>query len=266
MYRLIFCDLDGTVITYERVLRPAVRDAMQAVVDAGKFITLCSGRGYQLLKPFMGTVPMNAPLVGCNGGLIVEPATRKVLYIRPMPLLMAHDLLCWCGRERQEAWAYLDDLETMLEYRPDEGGAVLRRDGEIVARTGDPATLLTRPPHKMIVLLASAELVPPVIARLQAHLGNQARVLASSPRVIEILLPGISKADAMSRVAAHLGIRRDETLAVGDGDNDVEMLEWAACGIAMANGTEKARAAADWIAPGVEADGLALALRRFVLN
>jgi Cof subfamily protein (haloacid dehalogenase superfamily) len=266
MYRLIFCDLDGTVITYERVQHPAVHEAMQAVADAGRFITISSGRGYQLLKPFLSSVVINAPLVGCNGGLIVDPATREVLYVRPMPLAMAKDILHWCQSEKFEVWAYLDDLETMLEWRPDGSGAVLRRDGELVAQMADPQSALTRPPHKLIVLPGSAARVPTVLALLQRHLGDQARALASSPKVIEVILPGVSKADAMSRVATLVGVAREETLAIGDGDNDVEMLEWAACGIAMGNGTERAKAAADWIAPTVEEDGLAVALRRFVLE
>jgi len=266
MYRLIFCDLDGTVITYERALHPAVHEAMQAVANAGRFITISSGRGFQLLKPFLSSLVINAPVVGCNGGLIVEPATRKILYVRPMPLATAQDLVRWCQMEKLEVWVYLDDLETMLEWRPDGTGGILRRDGDMVAQVADPLSALIRPPHKLIVLPGSEECVPPVIARLQQHLGDQARVLASSPKVIEVIMPGVSKADAMSRVATLVGVRREETLAIGDGDNDVEMLEWAACGIAMGNGTERAKAAADWIAPTVEEDGLAVALRRFVLE
>ena len=70
----------------------------------------------------------------------------------------------------------------------------------------------------------------------------------------------------MAWLADHLGVRREETMAIGDGDNDVEMLEWAALGVAMGNATPQTKAAADWIAPAVEEDGLAAALQRFVLD
>jgi len=264
MYRLVFCDLDGTTMTFEHVVRPAVREAMQEVANAGRWITISSGRGYQLLKPFLDQVVINAPLVCCNGGLIVEPSTREVLYVRPMPLPMAQDIVRWCQQQELEAWVYLDDLETMLECRPAEG-AVLRRDGAIVRQVAYPVSELTSPPHKLIVLPKSVEQVPSAIARLQEHLGDQARVMASSPRVIEVVLPGISKAAALARVADRLGVKREETLAIGDGDNDVDMIEWAACGVAMGNATPRAKAAADWIAPTVGEDGMAAALRRFVL-
>ena len=79
-------------------------------------------------------------------------------------------------------------------------------------------------------------------------------------------MPGVSKSARMSRVAERLGVRREETIAMGDGDNDIEMLEWAGLGIAMGNGMPAVKAAADWIAPPVDEDGVAVALRRFVLG
>ncbi|MEM4724266.1 MAG: HAD-IIB family hydrolase, partial [Candidatus Hadarchaeum sp.] len=93
MYRLTVCDLDGTILTHDYTLRPAVRDAMQAVVDAGLRITIASGRGYQMLKPVLGLLPLNAPVIGCNGGLIFEPHTRHILYLQPMSLPLAHELI-----------------------------------------------------------------------------------------------------------------------------------------------------------------------------
>ena len=67
MYRLVFCDLDGTVATFDGDVRPAVQEAMQAAVDAGVWITLSTSRGYQLVKPFLDRVVVNAPMICCTG-------------------------------------------------------------------------------------------------------------------------------------------------------------------------------------------------------
>ena len=265
MYRLVFCDLDGTVLTFQRELRPAVKAAMQAVVDRGHWITLSSGRGYQLLKPLLGRVPVNAPLVCCNGSLVVEPRTRRVLYLKPMPIDMAHSIVRWCQQSGEQVWVYLDDMETVLEYSPTEPGATLRSDGAL-QRIDDPISAITRPPHKLFLLPGSPDRIPDVVSRLQRHVGDRARVLASSPKTIEVVLPGTSKAKAMALVAKHLGVSRQETMAAGDGDNDVEMLEWAGLGVAMGNATPAVKAVASWEAPSVDDDGLAIALRKFVLQ
>jgi Cof subfamily protein (haloacid dehalogenase superfamily) len=106
----------------------------------------------------------------------------------------------------------------------------------------------------------------PLIAPIQERVGDEARLVTSGPRTIEVILPGISKAGALSWLANYLGVPREETMAIGDGNNDLDMLEWAGLGIAMGNATPEVKAAADWIAPDVEADGVAVALRRFVLQ
>ncbi len=266
MYRLIFCDLDGTVMTWRQEVRPAVQRAMRTVVDTGAWITICSGRGYQLVKPFLGHVAVNAPLICCGGGLIVEASTRQVLRVRTTPLALAHDVIRLCQAEGIPLLCYLADMETMLERRPTDPGFVLRRDGVVVREVGDPIHEVSEPPHKLLVVTASPEDTPSALTRVKQVVDGRARVLTSSPVWIEVLPPGLSKARAMAWLAEYLGVHREETMAIGDGDNDVEMLEWAALGVAMGNATAQTKAAADWVAPPVEEDGLAVALQRFVLG
>jgi Cof subfamily protein (haloacid dehalogenase superfamily) len=266
MYRLIVCDLDGTLCANNGPVRPAVRQAMQAVVDAGLWITLSTGRGLQLLRPFLGQVVVNAPLICCNGGLILAPDTHRILYLQPTSLALAHDVLRLAGKEGWKVLVYLDDMETMLEYQWNGPGFQLTRDGTVVGQGVDAVSELTRPPHKLIVHSASASSTPEVMARLQECLGDRARVVASSPRAVEILMPGISKARGLAWVAQDLGVPSQETIAIGDGDNDIEMLQWAGLGIAMGNGMPGVKAIAQWIAPPVEEDGVAVALRHFVLS
>jgi len=70
----------------------------------------------------------------------------------------------------------------------------------------------------------------------------------------------------LARLAAHLGIKREETMAIGDNDNDAEMLAWAGLSVAMGNATPKTKAAADYIAPSISEDGAAEAIERFILG
>jgi hydroxymethylpyrimidine pyrophosphatase-like HAD family hydrolase len=81
-----------------------------------------------------------------------------------------------------------------------------------------------------------------------------------------VLPPGTGKGRALARLARRLGIRRRETLAVGDWYNDTDMLAWAGIGVAMGNAPAEVQAAADWVTADCEQDGVALALERFVLG
>ena len=266
MYRLIVCDLDGTLLPGNGSVRPAVRQAMQEVVDAGRWITVSTGRGLQLLRPFLGQLVVNAPLICCNGGLILAPDTHRILYLRPTPLPLAHDALRLAGKEGWQVLVYLDDPQTMLEYQMNGPGFQLKRDGVVVGQGADVVSELTRPPHKLIVHSPSVSSTPQVMARLQECVGRRARVVASGPQLVEMLPRGVSKARGLARVAQSLGVTPQETVAIGDGDNDIEMLQWAGLGIAMGNGMAGVKAVADWIAPPVAEDGAAVALRHFVLS
>jgi len=75
-----------------------------------------------------------------------------------------------------------------------------------------------------------------------------------------------SKGQALLLLASHVGISRERTLAIGDNRNDESMLRAAAVGVAMGNASPEVQAVADWVAPPVEAQGVAAALERFVLT
>ena len=81
---------------------------------------------------------------------------------------------------------------------------------------------------------------------------------------MEALPAGLNKAVGLQWLAQHLGVAAAEVLAVGDNDNDVEMLRWAGVGVAMGNSSAAALAAADWVTAAVEQDGAALALERYL--
>jgi len=105
-----------------------------------------------------------------------------------------------------------------------------------------------------------------VRAELAARLGGRATLVQSLPVQLETLPPGASKGDGLRRLLADLGIDPRHVLAIGDGENDLEMLQLAGIGVAMANAPASVRAAADYVTASNDEDGVALAVERFVLN
>ena len=89
-------------------------------------------------------------------------------------------------------------------------------------------------------------------------------VTRSHALIIEGNPPGVSKGDALRRLAAHLHIPQAEVMAIGDQDNDASMIAWAGVGVAMDNGSPAVKAVADWIAPPLAEDGAAVAIERFI--
>ena len=91
-------------------------------------------------------------------------------------------------------------------------------------------------------------------------------VSSALPQNVEINQSLANKGEALSALAEHLGISIEQTVAFGDGLNDLSMIRKAGIGIAMKNGVEETKAAADWMAPSCDEDGVALGIEKFCLG
>lgn len=266
MYRLIASDFDGTIRSFDGYMHPAVPETMRAAIAAGAWVTLATSRGYQNVRPFLDVVAINAPLICGNGALIVEPFTERVLFSQPTPADLVCEALELCVQYGWGAVVDLSDMELALRRRPGDLSFGVYRQQELVRWAPDPCEEVNESPTRIIILLGSSEQTPDTVERLQQVCGERARVITSSPTWVELVPPGIAKSRGLAYVADLLGVAREETIAIGDSENDIDMLEWAGLGIAMGNAIPAARAVAKWVAPTVEEGGVAEALRRFVLN
>jgi Cof subfamily protein (haloacid dehalogenase superfamily) len=96
---------------------------------------------------------------------------------------------------------------------------------------------------------------------------DQLHITTSVPIFLETTNPAINKGTAIDFLAQNLlGITAQEVMAIGDNHNDVEMLAYAGWGVAMGNAPAEVKAQADWVAPSVDEDGVAIAIDRFVLQ
>jgi hypothetical protein len=84
--------------------------------------------------------------------------------------------------------------------------------------------------------------------------------------LVEITAQGVDKGSGVLKLCQHLGVAPERVLAIGDNDNDIPMLLAVGTRIAMGNGSSGVKGIAHWIAPGIDEDGAAVAMRRFVLN
>ncbi|HWG05167.1 MAG TPA: HAD-IIB family hydrolase, partial [Beijerinckiaceae bacterium] len=113
---------------------------------------------------------------------------------------------------------------------------------------------------KIVGVSADFEFLARCEIELAGVLGHSASVARSQSYYLDVTDPRANKAEALRFIAAHYGIPREEIVAIGDGLNDIGMLQWAAFGIAMGNGSDTVKAAADFVTVSNEEDGFAAAM------
>ncbi len=244
---------------------PRVRAALAAAQRSGVIVTIATGRMFQVAAQFARDLRIGAPLICYQGALIQAPDDPAPLYLATMERPLMHEVLV-LGAERGWPLVLYSAYHAFVARGQHSRWFLDILGREPLTWVNDLEEALAA--HTPVKFIAIAE--PPqadqIEAALALRLDGRLAVVRSHAIVVEGYPLGVSKGDALARLAAHLGIRQAEVMAVGDHDNDTSMIAWAGVGVAMGNASPSARAVADWLAPPVAEDGAAAAIEHFILG
>lgn len=265
-YKLIAADLDGTLMGEDALISPKVKDAVRQAVDKGIRFTIATGRAFDSALSFARELGINTPLICYQGGLIKDHLSGQVIYEQSVPLPMAQELIRFTRQRGLHLNVYVDDSRAYAERMTPEARYYTGIAKAAVYPVGDMLAFLDREPMKLIIILSDDGATGPLIAELGALFAGRMRFVRSYSRFVEGIPQGVSKGHALARLADHLGIPLEETIGIGDNDNDLELVERAGLGVAMGNASPAVKAAADYIAPSVDEEGVVEVIERFVLK
>lgn len=274
MIRLIALDVDGTLLDSRGQIRPRVEQAIRAAMTSGREVVLATGRRIQSVAPIAQRLGVTR-LILVDGAVIYDLERAEALYeqtLRPSDLRRAVDLL----RETP--------LPPILFESPAVRGRILAAPSE----HDNPPTTSYLGWRPEVVRLPWADLprikrVVEVIAMGSPELVERAGALAAAAGPFGVVVwpaslagyhhptvtispSGATKGSALAWLAVHLGIAPEETMSVGDFENDLSMILAAGIGVAMGNAVEAVRNAAHAIVADHDNDGVAEALETFVLG
>jgi hydroxymethylpyrimidine pyrophosphatase-like HAD family hydrolase len=257
--RLIALDLDGTTITHAGVLRPAVREAVQAVAATGMHIVVATGRSIVATTPILDALGLTTGYVVCSNGAVTlaldpdEPQGYQILETVTFDPAPALELL-------RDSWpdAVIAVEELGVGFKVSAPFPDGELDGELRVVTwdelvADPVTRVTfRSPT------GTSEDFEELAERIGLH---EVNYNIGFTAWMDINPEGVSKGSALELLRRRLEVEPMHTVAVGDQRNDLEMLQWAARGVAMGNAPEEVKAVADEVTGHVDDDGLVPVLR-----
>ena len=259
---LVALDVDGTLVTYDGVLSPDAREAVQALVAAGHHVVISTGRSIH------GTVRVWREL-GLEEGWVVASNGAVTARIDPAADLgwTPHEVITFDPRFAIELLvaefpAARFAVEVLGEgYRLNAQFPPGELTGSMTVQSVDE--LCAEPVTRLIVRAPDMtdEEFDRVIGRLGLH---DVTYAVGYTAWLDIAPSGITKASALEALRRELGGAPEATVAVGDGRNDVDMLRWAARGVAMGHASPEVRAVADEVTGTIDDDGVVPVLRSLV--
>lgn len=266
--RLIASDIDGTLLDRNHRVPRRNRDAVARAVQQGAYFALSTGRPFRWIAPVLEQLPVRPVCVTSNGAVLYDSAEDRVMSaheLSPAALAEVVDVsqtvLGTVGFGAERAGGSLadavEDLFVVERHYSEnalfEGFGVVSM-GELV---GQPAVKF---------LIRNTDYTAPELYDLIApHIDPELAHLTYSMQqgILEVAAPNVTKRRGVEWLAEHIGVAQQETIAFGDMPNDIEMLTWAGCGVAMANAHPEVKAAADAVTVANHQAGVAKVLERW---
>jgi Cof subfamily protein (haloacid dehalogenase superfamily) len=230
---------------------------MRRCHDAGVPVIVVTGRMVQSIRRALEPAGLEAPLIAYQGAVVVD-ADGTWLRHTPLPVELARETIAVLAEEGYSPNVYVgDELYVAEDTEQARAYASLNRIEFHVV--GPLLEWLEEEPTKLVAVGDPAAL-DALEPRLKERFGDREYISKSLPHFLEFAQADVTKGAGLDVLAAHLGFDKSHALAFGDGENDVELVEWPDYGIAMANATDRVKAVASWVCPSAEEQGVAQVL------
>jgi Cof subfamily protein (haloacid dehalogenase superfamily) len=210
---------------------------------------------FRSVRPYLEAAGIDDPVICYQGAVVADPATGRFLRHEPIPVELARETIAALQEEGFHVNCYVND-ELYVAHMTPEAERYTSFQHLPVHEVGDLVSWLSEPPTK-IVSIDDPERLDVLESRMKERFAGRLYISKSLPFFLEFASPEVTKASGLDFVSAHLGFTRERTVAFGDGENDVELVEWPAFGVAVANAHPRVLEAADWVCPSAEEEGVA---------
>ena len=260
-YKFVAVDMDGTLLNSRGEITPATEREIRKLADKGVVFTVSTGRPIQGVAKYKELLGLTGPVITYNGAMIVNAEDNRVLFEQGLLREDARKIwelgqkynttMCiWAGNQ-----LYGNRLdEKIQDYKRLSGvEPILAEDIEKILDMG-----ITK-----ILWYDEVERIEAFLAQLSSDLFCEVSFCTSKPTFLEFFSSKVSKAVAMEKIGEYLGVNREEMVAIGDGLNDLSMIQYAGLGVAMGNAAKEVKENAQFITDTNDEEGVKKVLEKY---
>ncbi|GAC1330411.1 MAG: Cof-type HAD-IIB family hydrolase [Beijerinckiaceae bacterium] len=262
---VLLADVDGTLVTKEKLLTDAAIAAAEDLRAAGITLALTSGRPPRGMAMLIKPLQLDGAIAGFNGGVFVNP-DLSVIESHPLAPDVAREALDLILKQGLDTWVYTED-EWLIRNKDaphvTREAWTVKFDARVVPEFTDEHLARS---VKIVGVSDDHDLVARCETAARQALGARASAARSQPYYIDVTNPEANKGGVVRMLARTMKITTNEIATIGDMPNDVSMFKVGGLSIAMGNSSPEVQAQANAVTDSNEEEGFAKAVRRFILR
>lgn len=267
-YKMLALDIDGTLTTSEKIITEPTRKAVTGLQEKGIKVIIASGRseyGFRHIVDELEFVKYGSYVMSFNGGRIINCATGEIVYDNPLSLSYLPEIYETAKENNLGIIGYEDDRlisgNGIDKYQEYDAWAC-----KMQLKQTDKFPVYFKKPFNKCLLTGEPAHLRSVLPVIQRRFEGRLNVFLSEEFFIEVLPLNVHKAAALESFVTKLGMSPEELICIGDGANDITMIEYAGVGVAMANSNPMLIEKADYVTDSNDNDGVVKAIERFFYN
>lgn len=273
MFKLFAIDLDWTLLNKEKSISQKNKELIKKAYNMGYYIILCSGRILKGILSYARELGITHSVIACNGSIIYDINQNKYLLNVPLELDSSIQIFNICQSEGIYFHYYCFDtmVAKALDFSskfyfernkilPDEDKIKIIVENSIDYLKSNWAGI-----SKFVIIDNSIEKVDYIRKIIEKNVRN-VETTKSDSNILEVMKKGVNKKVALNYLCNILGVKKEEVVALGDNENDIEMFKWAGYSIAMSNAIDELKSFSDLIVDNSSNEGVAEGIEKILLG
>ena len=272
MYKLICTDMDGTLLGENHEVSENNKNALRKASELGVKVAITTGRLFTSAKAYADLVGVEAPIISANGAYIREKDRNEVIY----ESILENEQLEFIDNviKKYGLLGYFNTCDSVItesELPENHGYVIMNKNLPEESRVkvqlvDDFKTGFKQNEGKILKSIMFGEEEKLIEARKELFQFGRFELVSSWKGNLEVMQKETTKGHAVKILAERLGIKREEIICIGDGENDISMIKYAGLGVAMGNAEEYIKEKADYVTYTNVNDGVAKVVEKFILK